>query len=300
MKISKREPKNQISKHQCLKYVDFQKTRAFFEITVIVYTILLIVVNVREILIHNIHVYLKFFYANPTKIFLLVSLILNLIIIPLRLACNSYGEDILTSMVIIFLGLHSLYYGRGARFTCVFVHNIHTIFKDNFLRFVIVCVIFLMGFSQSIKQKVLIEIKKNLLVKRDFWPFEVFLLVFQFLGKYTRTNHVFTNFFQAMIDTVGMTYAEVAAEFEAIEFVSSYRLIGELYTVVYLFFGPALLVNILIAMMDHTQEIALATPNEWIRQVKFNQFLIKITFFMKISFYLGQSGASKCCPWSSS
>ena len=34
--------------------------------------------------------------------------------------------------------------------------------------------------------------------------------------------------------------------------------------------GSVILVNILIAMMDHTQEITNERSNEWLRQVKSN------------------------------
>lgn len=36
--------------------------------------------------------------------------------------------------------------------------------------------------------------------------------------------------------------------------------------------GSVILVNILIAMMDHTQEITNERSNEWLRQVKLNLY----------------------------
>ena len=42
---------------------------------------------------------------------------------------------------------------------------------------------------------------------------------------------------------------------------------AKIFFTVYLIIGTCLLVNMLIAMMDHTQEITNDRPNEWIRQV---------------------------------
>ena len=48
--------------------------------------------------------------------------------------------------------------------------------------------------------------------------------------------------------------------------------------------GSVILVNILIAMMDHTQEITNDRSNEWLRQVKSN--LYDQYFFKSISIKL--------------
>ncbi len=90
--------------------------------------------------------------------------------------------------------------------------------------------------------------------------------------------------------TFALTLNEIIAEFEHLESTSVYSIIGEVifanrlaifsimfhsrmlrkvFTCVYMFLGT-LMVMILIAMMDYTQEETNETENEWIRQV-FNE-----------------------------
>ena len=71
-----------------------------------------IVQTIRDIIITRPLIYLRSVYSNPTKVLFLIALVFIIICLPLRLACNVYGEDILSTMVVIILGIYSLYFGR--------------------------------------------------------------------------------------------------------------------------------------------------------------------------------------------
>lgn len=76
----------------------------------------------------------------------------------------------------------------------------------------------------------------------------------------------FSSPLQAILETFVLTLIEVTVDFENMPFVSSYSILGEIFFTVYLVVGGVLLINLLIAMMDHTQEKTNELPNEWIRQ----------------------------------
>mgnify|MGYP001810183874 CR=1 FL=1 len=86
--------------------------RAFFEIVVYILTIVQTVITIKDIIVMRPILYGRSLLANPTKVFHHIVLLSVLIMLPLRFACSTYGEDILSVLVIIFLGGYSLYFGR--------------------------------------------------------------------------------------------------------------------------------------------------------------------------------------------
>ena len=74
----------------------------------------------------------------------------------------------------------------------------------------------------------------------------------------------------SLMDTFVLTLAEVVMEPEEISFNSVYLILDEIFISIYLFIGPILLIMILIASMDYTQEETNERPNEWMRQVWIN------------------------------
>ena len=82
------------------------------EITILISTIGLTAITVKDMIIQQPRLYLKMILANPTKIFFIATLLSNLMIFPLRFACNTDGEDVLSVLIAIFLGIYILYFGR--------------------------------------------------------------------------------------------------------------------------------------------------------------------------------------------
>jgi hypothetical protein len=96
----------------------------------------------------------------------------------------------------------------------------------------------------------------------------VFYLVLNYCNELDPSDkNAFTTPLQAILDTFILTLGEVNFDFEQLPFMTSYSIIGEVFFTVYLIMGTCILVNMLIAMMDHTQENTNDMPNEWIRQV---------------------------------
>jgi hypothetical protein len=105
---------------------------------------------IKDLRTQGLDLYARTLLANPTRILFLIALLCILAVIPFRFACLTFVEDTLVSLAIILLGMSSLYYGRGFKFTCCFVYNIHKIMKNNITRIALIYSMFLMGFSQGI------------------------------------------------------------------------------------------------------------------------------------------------------
>ena len=103
-----------------------------------------------ELYIQRLRLFMKNLVFNPSKVFLILSLICTLLIIPMRFSCQTYGEDVLMVLSIVFKSTYILYLGRGFTFVTTFVFVIHKVISTNFVRFGIIFAIFLFGFSQCI------------------------------------------------------------------------------------------------------------------------------------------------------
>ena len=95
----------------------------------------------------------------------------------------------------------------------------------------------------------------------------VFLIIADWLRKWLHYPGAHGNWFMSLMDTFVLTLAEVVMEPEEISFNSVYLILDEIFISIYLFIGPILLIMILIASMDYTQEETNERPNEWMRQV---------------------------------
>lgn len=141
------------------------------EIIVLLYACGLILMHLHEIYVQR-GQYIHTLLSNPTRILFFAALLLILIIVPLRVTCNTQGEDILVVLIIIFISMNWLYFARqvflkplkplnyklnfekktknrGFKFITTFVYKFHMILRNNVTRFFLIYSIFLLGFSQS-------------------------------------------------------------------------------------------------------------------------------------------------------
>lgn len=93
--------------------------------------------------------FVKLLWANPSRIFMLISLFCTILVLPMRLACQIIVEDYLVTLAIVFLPTYILYLGRGIKTITVFAHIIHRVIKTDMISFLAIYLIFLMGFSQG-------------------------------------------------------------------------------------------------------------------------------------------------------
>ena len=65
-----------------------------------------------ELLAQKLLVSLKILFTNPFKLAFIMSLICNLLIVPMRLTCNNYGEDVLVVLSIVIAPFYILHLAR--------------------------------------------------------------------------------------------------------------------------------------------------------------------------------------------
>ncbi len=86
--------------------------RLVFELVIYLYSIIYLTMFVIELHNQRLFLFMQTLFFNPAKIFLIFSLLSTLLILPMRLSCNVYGEDILVSLTILFKSIFILYLGR--------------------------------------------------------------------------------------------------------------------------------------------------------------------------------------------
>uniref|UniRef100_A0A0K0FJE3 Nanchung (inferred by orthology to a D. melanogaster protein) n=1 Tax=Strongyloides venezuelensis TaxID=75913 RepID=A0A0K0FJE3_STRVS len=92
--------------------------------------------------------------AFPAKLTYKCSWILILLMIPVRCLCGLHSymlifDNVLALISILFTSIHFLFYCRPLKFIGPFVLMIYTIIAHDMARFVVIYVIFLVGFSQA-------------------------------------------------------------------------------------------------------------------------------------------------------
>ena len=124
------------------------KARFVLELILWLSSVAYLIMIGTELYIQKFKLFLKNLVFNPSKVFLILSLVCTLLIIPMRYSCETYGEDVLIVMSIVFKSTYILYLGRGFTFVTTFVFVIHKVISTNFVRVGIIFAIFLFGFSQ--------------------------------------------------------------------------------------------------------------------------------------------------------
>ena len=103
--------------------------RYIFEFILYFYSIVYLTMFCIELKNQRLFLFMQTLFFNPAKIFLIFSLISTLLILPMRLSCNVYGEDILVSLTILFKSIFILYLGRFISFIKLLLINMSIKFK---------------------------------------------------------------------------------------------------------------------------------------------------------------------------
>uniref|UniRef100_A0A914UT89 Ion transport domain-containing protein n=1 Tax=Plectus sambesii TaxID=2011161 RepID=A0A914UT89_9BILA len=198
----------------------------------------------------------------PAKCLYKLSLIVIIFMIPFRLGCGIseiclHIENIMAILAVICCSIHFLYYCRGLKFVGPFVLMVYKIIAGDMVRFFIIYVIFVVGFSQSFFviflscERAHYETKNSTGVDDGFknileYPMEAMLRMFiMSLGEFT-----------------GL-YANLNACQRSSPYMAN---LGKLMFGLYELLVTILLLNLLIAMMARTYEEIAQTQMEWKRQ----------------------------------
>ncbi|CAD5205850.1 unnamed protein product [Bursaphelenchus okinawaensis] len=133
---------------------DLGYARLFFECLSIAFGVGQIVIQSDMIRREGFTKWWKIMRAFPAKIMYFISVILNVLLVPLRFLCFANeifltADNVISIICIVLCTVHFLYYCRAIKFIGPFVLMIYTIIMRDLIRFFIIYAVFLMGFSQA-------------------------------------------------------------------------------------------------------------------------------------------------------
>ncbi|CAF0922969.1 unnamed protein product [Didymodactylos carnosus] len=183
----------------------------------------------------------SFIYVNdPTRVLFLFSCLLTISLIPARLTCSYSADDILCVFAMLTRAPYFFFFCRGFRSTGPFVVMIYTMIRGDLLRFFLIFVVFMTGFSQALH-----VLFVRIHCENDF-----------------ETNiGTFFRMFCVTLQQVSDAYKNFAKHPN-----HGIQIIAKVLFVTYIITAAVLLVNMLIAMMGNTYAMVNERKKEWLRQ----------------------------------
>uniref|UniRef100_A0A0N5AF80 ANK_REP_REGION domain-containing protein n=1 Tax=Syphacia muris TaxID=451379 RepID=A0A0N5AF80_9BILA len=242
----------------CRPFSMTTQVRMFAEPIVVSLALLQIILEITDIRSIGRKRWWQVLKSFPAKVVYKISLLVVLLIVPIRFSCSLDPvflllDNVLTLIAVIFTGIHFLFYTRAQKFIGPFVLMIYTILSRDLSRFFLIYAIFLMGFSQS------------------------FYLIF---GACTRAkaneegksivevNNIMDSPLEAIIRLFIMTIGEFTVLYRELNGCreSLMQVIGKILFILFQLSISIMQFNLLIAMMTRTYEKISGTQKEWKRQ----------------------------------
>ncbi|GAB1607822.1 transient receptor potential cation channel subfamily V member 5-like [Argonauta hians] len=218
-------------------YDDYDYVRLPLEVVTVIGAGIYLTCAGKEIYYQGIKIFLTTLKRAPSKAMFLMSCICVFAMIPGRLTCSHEYEDIMGVMAIVCTAPYFLFFCRGFGVTGPFVVMIYSMIKGDLLRFFIIYLIFLMGFSQAMY----ILFRDNV-CSLSSQPLEAI-----------------TSLFIVSLGTFSDFY-------NSIEKLNRNSEIAKIIFLLYLLLVSLLLINMLIAMMGNTYQLVASQQMEWFRQ----------------------------------
>ncbi|CAF4999885.1 unnamed protein product [Rotaria sp. Silwood1] len=183
----------------------------------------------------------SFIYVNdPTRVLFLFSCLLTLAMLPARFTCSIIIDDVLCVFAILTRAPYFFFFCRGFRSTGPFVIMIYTMIRGDLLRFCLIFLVFMFGFTQALH-----VLFVRIHCENDFATvigtfFHMFCVTLQ------QVTDAYENFNRHPITGI--------------------QIIGKMWFVTYIVIAAVLLVNMLIAMMGNTYAMVNERKKEWLRQ----------------------------------
>ncbi|XP_071154328.1 transient receptor potential cation channel subfamily V member 5-like isoform X5 [Mytilus edulis] len=212
------------------------KIRWALEIIVLLAAIMYLCLAMKEIYHQGFTIFFTTLGGAPMKMLFLLSCVFVVMMLPGRATCSTQYEDVVAVLAILGTAPYFLFFCRGFKILGPFVVMIYKMVKGDLLRFFIIYVVFIIGFSQSLY---LIHLNQEWSPFSD--PIESIMAMFMMsLGEF---GDYFVTFKQT-------DFPELA----------------KIMFAIYMILVTLLLVNMLIAMMGNTYQLINETQKEWFRQ----------------------------------
>ncbi|KAI1696929.1 ion transport protein domain-containing protein [Ditylenchus destructor] len=205
----------------------------------------------------------------PSKLLYKCSFVLILLLVPIRLLCgiNDYMlllDNMLSLITIILTTFHFLYYCRAVKFVGPFILMIYTIITRDMLRFFLIYLIFLVGFSQSF-YVIFLACSR---ARQDRFDRGLNSSELGLANDDDNNVNILENPLESFMRLFIMTVGEFTVFYRQLQTCQEPLIsnIGKLLFVVYMVLVFLMQFNLLIAMMTRTYELIFNTQKEWKRQ----------------------------------
>ena len=168
----------------------------------------------------------------------------------LRLTCQSEYENVVATLVMFLIPTYFLFFCRGIKLTGPFVTMIYRMIANDLLRFALIYLIFVLGFSQS-----------YFVIFKSFTdgPFDRPRLKTKIKDPMkTPMDSILENFQLSLGSNLGNLWKKFRN--------TDYDTAAKILCCIFLMVIFVMLINLLIAMMSDTYTRIAEIKNEWIRQ----------------------------------
>uniref|UniRef100_A0A915CYT0 Uncharacterized protein n=1 Tax=Ditylenchus dipsaci TaxID=166011 RepID=A0A915CYT0_9BILA len=266
------ETKTWFDQSQChlLKYSDFGikgYVRLFCEPLIIIMAVYQVVSELLDIRNIGKNRWWQVLKSFPSKILYKTSFVLVLFIVPIRCLCflgivMLLLENMIALVCVILTTVHFLYYCRAIKFVGPFILMIYTIIMQDMIKFFLIYLIFLTGFSQGFS-----------IIFHSCERARADMLAQNMSTEKEETVNIFSSPAETIIRLFLMTIIPIAP----VVHVDFYRQlsncqspmmseIAKLFYLLFQTFVSLLQFNLLIAAMRRTYDVIYSTQMEWKRQ----------------------------------
>ncbi|CAF1153906.1 unnamed protein product [Adineta ricciae] len=199
-----------------------------------------LLLTIREFSYQNFQLDAFIYVNDPSRVLFLFSCILTIGMLPARFTCSLTADDILCVFATLTRAPYFFFFCRGFRTTGPFVVMIYTMIRGDLLRFCLIFLVFMFGFTQAL----------HVLFVR------------------TSCENEFATVIETFFHMFCVTLQQVTDAYENLNRhpIVGIRIIGKIWFVTYIIMAAVLLVNMLIAMMGNTYAMVNERKKEWLRQ----------------------------------
>ncbi|XP_053680453.1 transient receptor potential cation channel subfamily V member 5 [Anopheles nili] len=218
------------------------KVRLISEMIILVGSFLYLLAALRELKFLGRKMFFENLMTAPSRVMFLFSCCIMMVIPFLKVLCFTELEDHVAVAIMLTTAPYFLFFCRGFKTVGPFVVMIYRMVMGDLLRFVVIYLVFVMGFSQAY-YIVFLSYKPEEEGDANPMPSPIESIVAMFLMSLTN----FGDYYGALENT-------------------DHEACAKILFVLFMVIVAVLLVNMLIAMMGNTYQKIAETKNEWQRQ----------------------------------
>ncbi|XP_053661547.1 transient receptor potential cation channel subfamily V member 5 [Anopheles marshallii] len=218
------------------------KVRLISEMIILVGSFLYLLAALRELKFLGRKMFFENLMTAPSRVMFLFSCCIMMIVPFLKVLCFTEMEDHVAVAIMLTTAPYFLFFCRGFKTVGPFVVMIYRMVMGDLLRFVVIYLVFVMGFSQAY-YIVFLSYKPEEDGDANPMPSPIESIVAMFLMSLTN----FGDYYGALENT-------------------DHEMCAKILFVLFMVIVAVLLVNMLIAMMGNTYQKIAETKNEWQRQ----------------------------------